>query len=160
MTKNKISNITIISLFTLILFSCNSDEVYENYKKIPNQTWKSSGALNFDVNIQDTINTHNIYINVRNSANYNMSNLYLFITTTSPENYTLCDTFQCILADEKGKWLGNGWGDLYENKILYKQNIRFPISGGYNFEFVQGMRTDKLKHISDIGLSIEKSNIK
>ncbi len=160
MTNDKLFNFVIVSIFILILFSCNSEEVYEKYIQIPEQSWESSNTLNFDVNIQDTLSPHNIYINVRNSSKYNMSNLYIFITTTSPENYTLRDTFECFLADEKGKWLGNGWGDLYENKILYKKNVRFPVQGKYNFKFVQGMRTEKLKHISDIGLSIEKLNNK
>jgi len=160
MTKIKLPTNLIAIIFILVLFSCNSGEVYEKYTQIPNQVWESSNTINFDVNIQDTISPHNIYINVRNSSKYNMRNLYLFITTTSPENYTLRDTFECFLANEKGKWLGNGWGDLYENKILYKQNVRFPVQGKYNFKFVQGMRTEKLKHISDIGISIEKLNNK
>ncbi|MEA3316902.1 MAG: gliding motility lipoprotein GldH [Bacteroidota bacterium] len=158
MTKNNISSILIISIISLILYSCNSKKVYEKNKEFPKQIWEASNKINFDVKINDTISSHNIYINVRNSSNYNNSNLYLFITTISPEDYTLRDTFEIFLADEKGRWLGNGWGDLYENKVLYMQNVRFPVAGTYNFEFIQGMRTKKLKHISDISLSIEKNN--
>jgi len=108
------------------------------------------------VQIQDTINPHNIYVNVRNTSRYQMQNLFLFITTTSPQGATLIDTFECYLADERGKWTGSGWGDIYDNQFLYKRNIRFPVSGEYTFEYVQAMRTNELRYISDIGLRVEK----
>ena len=89
-----------------------------------------------------------------------MQNLFLFVTTTSPNGSTLRDTFECYLADERGKWTGSGWGDIYDNQFIYKGNIRFPVSGVYTFEYVQAMRTDKLDYISDIGLRIEKVGIR
>ena len=63
------------------------------------------------------------------------------------------------LADEKGKWLGKGFGYIRDNRIPYKRNIRFPFKGYYKFEIKQAMRTDDLKGISSIGVRIEKSNI-
>ena len=67
------------------------------------------------------------------------------------------DTLECILADEKGKWLGTGIGDIYDNQIPFKKNVLFPKKGKYKFEIEQGMRTDIVPLIMDIGLRIEKT---
>jgi len=136
--------------------SCDSNQVYERNKEISDFTWHKDSIVKFEVQIQDTINPHNIFVNVRNTSQYQMQNLFLFITTTSPHGATLRDTFECYLADERGKWTGTGWGDIYDNQFLYKKNIRFPVSGQYTFKYVQAMRTNELKYISDIGLRIEK----
>lgn len=150
----------LLVVFMFLFISCDPNQVYEENREISEYEWHKDSVVTFNVNIQDTINPHNIYVNVRNTSQYKMQNLFLFITTTSPNSSTLVDTFECYLADARGKWTGNGWGDIYDNQFLYKQNIRFPISGNYQFEYVQAMRTEKLKYISDIGLRIEKVEIR
>ena len=61
------------------------------------------------------------------------------------------------MADEKGKWLGTGVGDLYDNQIPFKRNVRFPLAGIYHFEIEQGMRLETTPLILDVGLRIEKA---
>jgi gliding motility-associated lipoprotein GldH len=101
-----------------------------------------------------------MYVNVRNSAGYNYSNLFLFIKTIFPKGEQTIDTLECTLADPSGKWLGEGLGDIWDNQILFKKNIRFPQSGQYKFEVEQAMRIDPLTSIMDIGLRIEKAEKK
>ena len=139
--------------------SCDPNQVYESNKEINDYSWHKDSVISFQVDVQDTISPHNIYINVRNNSRYKMQNLFLFVTTTSPNGSVLRDTFECYLADDRGKWTGSGWGDIYDNQFIYKNNIRFPVSGVYTFEYVQAMRTEKLQYISDIGLRIEKIEI-
>lgn len=139
-----------------ILTSCDTNQVFEKNVELIDYTWNKDSIVKIDVDIKDTISPHNIYINVRNTSRYEMQNLFLFINTTSPNGIVLRDTFECYLADERGKWIGNGWGDIFDNQFIYKQNIRFPVSGTYHFEYIQAMRKEKLKYISDIGLRIEK----
>lgn len=153
-------SIWLIVAFIFLIVSCDFNQVYEKNKEISDYSWHKDSVVRFTVNIQDTVGPHNIYVNVRNTSQYKMQNLFLFITTTSPNGSALVDTFECYLADDRGKWTGSGWGDIYDNQFLYKQNIRFPISGNYQFEYVQAMRTEKLAYISDIGLRIEKVEIR
>jgi len=61
------------------------------------------------------------------------------------------------LANEKGKWLGSGIGDIYEIQIPYKKNVRFPYPGKYSFTFEQAMRIEELSFVYDVGLRIEKA---
>lgn len=114
--------------------------------------------VKINVNITDTINPYNIFINIRNSDNYEFNNLYLFIDIASPLQATERDTFECILADPNtGRWLGRGLGDIWDNKIAFKHDVRFAHKGDYHFTITQGMRIDKLPAIMDAGLSIERS---
>jgi len=160
MTGGKILRCIFIIFIGLGLFSCDTNQVYETNIELDNYSWHKDSVIQFQVDIHDTINPHNIYINVRNTSRYKMQNLFLFVNTSSPNGSSLRDTFECYLADDRGKWTGHGWGDMYDNQFVYKKNIRFPVSGIYVFEYTQAMRTDELEYISDIGLRIEKVEIR
>ncbi len=151
------SKILAIALVLITMTACDANRVYEKNITIPDNIWNKDNVLTFDVDINDTISTHNIYVNIRNASHYQYSNLYLFINTTAPSGASIRDTFECILADESGKWLGSGLGDLWDNQIPFKGNVRFPLSGVYRFDMVQAMRGEKLPFIMDAGLRIEKT---
>ena len=156
MKINKYWPVLILSVF--IFFSCDRNRVYDESIPIKNQIWNNKEHAIFKVNIQDTIHAHNIYVNVRNAGNYEYANIFLFITVTSPSGNTNRDTFDCVLADAKGKWYGSGYGDLFDNRILYKTNIFFPDTGTYIFDIEQAMRKGELENISDIGIRIERKS--
>jgi gliding motility-associated lipoprotein GldH len=77
-----------------------------------------------------------------------------------PDNTTVSDTINFYLADERGKWLGVGVGNSYAMPVLYLQNERFSQRGIYRFEIQQGMRYDALRGVSNVGLRVEKINLK
>ncbi|KXB07966.1 hypothetical protein AKJ55_01595 [candidate division MSBL1 archaeon SCGC-AAA382M17] len=145
-----------LMLFLLSLSSCNSNVIHSETKDIPDSKWNKNNILSYNFKIEDTLQPYNVYLNIRNTSSYQFRNLFLFIETTSPQGNTVRDTFECMLANEKGKWYGKGWGDIYENKIPYKQYIRFPRKGTYGIEIQQAMRRSNLKHITDIGVIIEE----
>ena len=156
MTIDRIKSSFIFLVLLLIVSSCDPNQVFEKNIEFSDLRWHKDSIVTIEVDIQDTLSAHNIYLNVRNTSRYEKQNLFLFINTTSPSGTVMRDTFECYLADSRGKWTGSGWGDVYDNQFEYIKNVRFPVSGVYKFEYVQGMRIDELKHISDIGLRIEK----
>jgi len=144
-------------LAVLLLSACNKGVIYQKYITIPHSLWDMNKPVSFDVNIEDTVNYYNVFVNVRNADNYEYGNLYLFIDITSPAHITERDTLECILANPvTGRWLGNGLGDIWDNKILFKRNVRFPRKGEYNVKYTQAMRLIKLPMIMDVGLCIQK----
>ena len=151
--KNSLIFMTILLAFV----SCDSKRVFEENKEIEGSSWNKNKAVSFSVEITDTITPYNVYVNIRHNGQYKNSNLYLFVDILSPSGKVLRDTINCLLADAKGKWLGSGLGDLYNNQLLYKKNIRFPVSGKYIFSFIQAMRTDVLEDVEDVGVRVEKS---
>ena len=147
-----------ILLFCILFFaSCDNARIFEQNQNIPETGWINNNVLIFNVEIKDPATAANFFINVRNADGYPYNNLYLFVKTEFPNKKTSIDTLECILADEKGKWLGSGIGDLYDNQIPFKRNVRFPLPGVYKFEIQHGMRSDNITFIMDVGLRIEKS---
>jgi gliding motility-associated lipoprotein GldH len=66
------------------------------------------------------------------------------------------------MTDKTGNFLGLGYTDIKENKLFYKEKVRFNQSGNYLIKVEQAMRKndniqglDSLKGITDVGLSIE-----
>lgn len=152
----------IILLFsTVLLAACDSSRVYEENKKLDNNEWKADNPLVFQVNIDDTLTAHNVYLNIRNASYYPFSNVFLFLNTTFPGGAIDRDTIEIMLAGPDGKWLGEGLGDIWDNQVLFKRNVSFPEAGEYRFELIQAMRLDPLPGIMDAGIRIERSeNVK
>jgi gliding motility-associated lipoprotein GldH len=160
MTKKKFTRyfFAFLSLLCLTWFSsCDRNVVFEKNTKIPESKWEMNNIIALDAEIKDTLPLYNIYINVRNAGGYQFSNLYMFLNTRTPKGEQARDTIELTLADERGKWLGNGSGDIWDNRILLKQKFRFPESGIYHFEIQQAMRVNPLPYIMDAGLRIEKA---
>ncbi len=148
------------SLFLLTLLSlaaCDPNRVYESYREINQEGWHKDSVVTFAFNITDTIQGHNLYINLRNKGNYPNSNIWLFLSIDSPDGTSLSDTIEFTLADNTGKWRGSGLGDLFDNQFIYRSNVFFPHSGRYIFNIQHGMRAELLKGIHDIGIRVEKT---
>lgn len=151
-------NSLVKSLFalSLVIISCGKGIEYEKYANVTDYQWDMNDVKSFDVPIQDTTNSFDVFIMLRNNGQYPWRNIHLFVTTTSPAGQQVKDTVEYYLADEMGKWLGSGWGNIWTNQLPYRINVRFPYKGIYEFYIQQGMRNEKLPGVLDVGLMIKK----
>ncbi len=149
------ARIGLLCLIILALAGCG-EVLFQESHEVPNKNWEADRTFRFDVSVQDTMSSYDFYIDLRNSSNYPYANIFMFVNTTFPSGKSARDTVECILADKRGKWLGKGLGDILDNHILFKENIRFPNTGTFVFEFEQGMREEALPAVLDVGVSIEK----
>lgn len=140
----------------MVLAACDANSVFDRYKPIKNGVWHKDSLVVFNIPVTDTLQNHNLYINVRNKVDYRYSNLWLFVRIEQPEGTAMRDTFEMVLADPSGKWLGKGMGGLKNRKAIYRSNVFFPRSGSYTISLQQGMRDEKLNGISDVGVRLEK----
>lgn len=148
---------TIAILFIVLttLVACDSRGVYEENLKIPHESWHMDSMAVFKAMITDTSKVYNVLVNIRNTTSYPNSNLYLFITTHSPTGSMLRDTLECYLANNRGEWLGSGFGHYRDNQFPYKIRVKFPVDGQYTFEIQHGMRTSSLEGVASTGIRIE-----
>ena len=157
------------SLFFLILLfvlvSCDSTLVKSEYRTTNNGYWDKDLVMKFNFSELDTIQKHNIYINVRNDESFPYNNLFLITEMVFPTGKTVTDTLEYEMAMPDGTWLGKGYGSIKENKLWYKENIVFPTSGVYTIQISHAMRKNgnvkgvvNLEGITDIGIEIVKSN--
>ncbi len=142
---------------TFIFASCDKNRIFDDYKSMIDYKWKINEAVCFEFNVQDSSEYCNIYLKARNNQDYENKNLWMFVRVLSPDSEIEfeCD-LDCVLADDEGRWLGKGLGDIYDSSHLLKENFRFKHSGVYSFEITHGMRKGELSGIRDIGLRVEK----
>ena len=156
MTK-RISEISIVIITSIFLLqSCNNNIVFTDSAAMTGKTWQLANIPSFQIPVDDTVNSNNILFTLRTGSSYPFRNIYLFVTTNSPDGKSMTDTLQYKLADEKGNWYGKGFGDIHELNLPYKSNVYFPLKGMYQIKIQHGMRIEDLKGVYDIGLRIEK----
>ncbi len=149
--------IPLLLVAMLFLAACNRTTLFTQAVNF-HDLWPKDKAAKFVVPVKDTLSPFNFYINIRHTGKYRYSNLYLFMQTRFPNGTYTRDTLEIILANVQGKWLGKGWGEIKEDRILLKPKLRFPMSGDYEFLIWQAMRIDTLKAIRSVGIDIEKND--
>lgn len=155
--RRQFSKLFLILGVSFILHSCNLNGIYNESIAIDEKGWYKDDLARFEVAVDDTLQSYDFYINIRNTTEYRYSNLYIFLNTKFPNNNISRDTIEFVLADIEGRWLGKGWGAVKENSILLSRNMRFPLKGSYEFKIQQAMRVDTLNGISDLGIQITPS---
>lgn len=155
----RIKNSVVVILLVLVFSSCGDIAIFDQYVTIPDNGWHQDSMAVFKVDIENAQNTYDVIINVRNRSHYPNSNLWLFVDVVSPSGKVMQQKVDCLLADDNGRWLGSGWGDLFHVEVPYQQGVKFAETGSYTFRIVQGMRTEDLSGIYNIGLRIEEAEL-
>ena len=151
---NNIKGAWILILFSFLIAGCSDNIAFQDSKGFPSYGWDKDSVVVFDYAATDTVGTYDIIIDIRNDGNYRYQNFWLFVNSVSPDLVEFRDTLECVLADNYGRWIGKGGGSLYQLPVSFMRQIKFPKSGIYKFELIQGMREDTLAGIHDIGLRI------
>ena len=153
--------LVLVVLFFLVL-ACDSKGVYDVYKPLPDK-WHKDSLVTFDIDVPDTTNNYNLFINLRNNGSYPFSNIYLITEMTFPNHSKVTDTLEYEMTTPTGEWLGTGFSEIKENKLWYKENIKFPISGVSTIKIGHAMRkngnelgVEELDGITNVGFRIEK----
>jgi gliding motility-associated lipoprotein GldH len=143
-------------LSALLFTSCNTKTVYDENLTIPEEAWLSTMPAYFNVEVDDTLTYHTLYLKISNMVNYQYQNIYFFVTLFLPNGQVARDTVNCDLANSYGEWYGAGMGKTKTLQVPYRTNFLFPYTGTYKFYIEQAMRDDTLKNIKAIGMKIAK----
>lgn len=137
-------------------------DTYEKNLEIPGHSWSWDYRPSFDLNIapEDTAYFYTIYANVRHRDSYTFNNLWMTIRIESPDKQVDSQRVELPLADNPGKWMGTGTGDVFEHRILINKKGVFAKPGAYRFSFGQTMRQNPLEGIMNVGLRIEKDTLR
>ena len=157
--KRKSSCWLFLLLVTMSIVSCNQHVEFDQYVTIPKDGWSMDSMAVFKVDVLEQEKIYNIYLNIRNRSDYPNSNLWLFVDVISPSGKAMHQKVDCVLADEAGKWLGSGWGDLFHVKVALMRDVKFAEEGVYMFRIVHGMRKEDLEGIHNIGLRLEEAKL-
>ncbi len=154
MPKSLKNSLTLL-LVVLFLAGCGEKPLFDEIKPIAKSGWHQDSILTFVVDVKSTELQYLPSIKVRHNANYNYANLYLFRTITTDEGLEFSDTVDLTLANDVGKWLGSGIGEVKVMEWGYgRGGLRFTKDEEYTFTLQHGMRDTVLVGIMDVGLKV------
>ncbi|HZW77674.1 MAG TPA: gliding motility lipoprotein GldH [Flavobacteriaceae bacterium] len=154
----------ILILLSLVLFySCGENNVVFSESKPMDGLWKEGEAVSFNLPELDSLKSYNLFLNIRNTNDYQYNNLFLIVTMNFPHGKTVVDTLEYRMANPDGSWMGYGIGSIKESKLWYKEHVRFMEEGEYVVQIEQAMRNKgeidgvlNLHGIADVGFTIEE----
>lgn len=156
--------ILVVFLLLAFLVSCDEGLVKSEFQSTDNAMWAKDDLIEFAFSEMDTIQEHDLFINVRNDNSFSYNNLFLIAELNFPDGESVTDTLEYEMALPDGTWLGKGYGSIKENKLWYKENIVFAADGVYILRISHAMRKNgdvngviNLEGITDIGFEIVKS---
>lgn len=156
----RLKNSILVLLIALVLCSCDKTRVFDEYKSV-GSAWHKDSVVTFDLPQLDSTQRYNMFINVRDNDNYKYNNLFLIVALELPNGFTKIDTLEYQMAEPDGTLLGNGFTDIKESKLFYKEAVRFRST--YKVNIKQAVRetgkitgVQELDGITEVGLRIEK----
>ena len=151
-------------LTVVMLVSCESNTVFSESQAMDGH-WGADEVVQFKLPQLDSLKKYNLFLNIRNTKEYRYNNLFLIVNMTFPHGKTVTDTLEYRMANPDGSWMGQGIGNIKENKLWYKENVQFFEEGIYTVDIAQAMRNNgdvegvtKLEGITDVGFSIEEAS--
>ena len=157
----RISGLLVFFITLMLFISCDSNHVYDVYKSVPN-SWHKDSIVSFNITPPDSINTYNLFVNLRSTNDYKYNNIFLIVEMAFPHGKTIKDTLEYRMAEPNGKLLGTGFTDVKENKLWYKEQVVFNEKGDYVINIQHAMRENgkvngvvALEGITDVGFRIE-----
>lgn len=158
----RIKNSLLLLFVTVLFFSCDKKRVFDEYKSV-GSAWNKDSIVTFDLPVLDSVKRYDLFVNLRANDNYKYSNLFLIVSLESPNGYTKVDTLEYQMAAPDGTLLGDGFTDLKESKLYYKENVRFR--GKYKVNIKQAVRENGkvpgiafLDGITEVGFRIENKD--
>ncbi|WP_162126736.1 gliding motility lipoprotein GldH [Flavobacterium phycosphaerae] len=159
----KIKNSILFVLLLFLVISCDKKRVFDDYKSV-GKAWHKDSIVTFDLPKLDPKKAYNMYVNVRDNDDYPFNNLFLIVSLEQPNHKVKVDTLEYLMTNPDGSLLGDGFTDIKENKLFYKDNERFTQKGNYKIHIKQAVRqTGKIEGVSslpgitDVGFRIEST---
>jgi gliding motility-associated lipoprotein GldH len=156
-----LKNSILFILTCFILFSCDKKRIFDQYKSVGN-AWNKDTIATFTFEQNDTIQPYNLFVNIMNNDAYQFSNLFLIVALEQPSGFTKVDTLEYQMTNPDGTLLGDGFTDIKESKLFYKEKMKFPQKGNYKVSIQQAVRqTGKipgviaLEGVTEVGFRIE-----
>ena len=158
----RLRNNFILLLVAVLLFSCDEKRVFDEYKSV-GSAWHKDSIVTFDLPELDSTKRYNLFVNLRANNDYPFNNLFLIVAIERPNGFTKVDTLEYLMANPDGSLLGDGFTDIKESKLFYKEKVRFR--GNYKVHLKQAVRENgkvpgvtALEGITDVGFRIEQKD--
>ena len=154
--KRRFTIVALLPLLLVMLQGCDKHVYFTDEHDVDETGWNMADAAVFDVDVDDTLQVFDFYIDVRNNVHFPKANVFFFINTTFPDGSVAYDTLECPLADVEGHWYGRRTGRYVDSRYVFRRHVIFPRTGLYRFEILHGMRDTNVVGMKSVGLRIER----
>ncbi len=141
-------------LFIILTVACQSVPAFESYQELSGESWENNHVLEFNAHIPDS-GLYQVTLHIRHTSNFEMTNLWCIISTRSHASQQLHDTVNIKIASPSGNWLGKGGQIKTVSQIINKNPVTLP-QGNVLFRIKQGMQSENLRGVKNVGIRIEK----
>ena len=140
----RIKNSLVFLLMGILFFSCDKKRVFDEYHSV-GSAWHKDSTVTFQLPELDSTKKYD---------------LFLIVALELPNGFTKVDTLEYQMANPDGTLLGEGFTDIKESKLFYKEKVKFR--GKYKVSIKQAVRetgkvpgVEQLEGITDVGFRIE-----
>ena len=159
----KIKNNILFILILFLVISCDKKRVFDEYKSVGNN-WNKDSIVTFELPKLDSKKSFDLYVNIRDNDSYPFNNLFLIVSLEHPNRKIKVDTLEYQMTNPDGTLLGEGFSDIKESKLFYKNKVNFTQKGVYKIHIKQATRqtgkiegVTSLPGITDVGFRIEST---
>ncbi len=142
----------------VVLSACSGNTLLNKRHEFKNYTWNRFDSLVFETKVKDPQQQYNIYLTLRYITQYPYNDLKVNFTIYSPAGDERTTMHVFNIKDKEGKLQGEGAGDMYDLKLLVKQNVSFNQKGICKFQVDNLMDHLEIPGLMDLGIVVEKAN--
>ena len=153
---------SIILLLLLGAISCNKKSHFTSYYTLGIEGMSSKPYVFELSNISFESKPYNFFVHLRNDNSYAFNNIFLICSLKVADELVLQDTLEYAMARPDGTWLGDGFTEVKESKLWWKEGIFIPESKPLVVEISHAMRKSgsikgisNLEGIVSVGISVE-----
>lgn len=156
-----IRNSCLLFSIVMLFLACDKKRVFDEYQSV-GEGWNKDSIVSFDLPVLDSTKQYNLFVNLRANDDYKFNNIFLIVAIEKKNGFTKVDTLEYQMANPDGTLLGDGFSDLKESKLFYKEKIKF--NGQFKVYIKQAVRENGkvpgvpvLDGITNVGFRIEKT---
>ena len=147
--------LAVFSFSILSILSCGPNYIFDETIEIGQAGWAYADTLNFEVEIEDTLEIYNLYLDIEHSPDYAKQNIYILIHTQFPSGQRIEEQVSIDFADKLGQWYGDCNAETCSLRVNIQEGAFFNLAGKHVFTIEQFMRIDPLPGIKKVALRIE-----
>ncbi len=137
------------------MLACTDSKTIRDFHSISSEGWYKRSAELFAVQVRDTLACYDVAVNIRHDTHFRYQDLWLYVSYATPFSDSVsCDTVKIPIADKNGRWLGKGWGSLYQVSASLRNPLTVLRGDSAILSVRPAMKDDYLKGITEIGITL------
>jgi gliding motility-associated lipoprotein GldH len=152
-------NLIVFTVAVLFVIGCEEAPTFEKTYAFENHQWQQNVKPSFTVDIVDVEKEYDFILTLRTTTDYKYSNLWVYMSTTTPDGQKAREPFEIKITNPDGSWIGKKTGTVVEHSLYFKRR-KLPTKGKYVFVLEQGITNTMVDEVLDIGLMVQEGSEK